>query len=200
MNGLRGMRALRTGREAAVTPQVRSTSVQVRMSVKVSGKYVSKGGNRGKWGNRTCGIGAYLCLGELTEHTAYARHGADGEHEIKSNLSGQRHFLDCPQDYDRNCQQAEVHGDVGDAQNRANEAIGQTLGRTVKLAGRDRIEAGPRWVALEKVQKEGGEGVGHKKAKERPMGDHPPVRGEAGKAHVEHDDGHFDDPNRNEED
>ena len=62
-----------------------------------------------------------------------------------------------------------------------------------EFAGRDGIEAGTWWFALKGDEKDAEEGVDDQGSEEGVMRNDPSGGGEAGQAHVEHGDGHFDD-------
>lgn len=76
----------------------------------------------------------------------------------------------------------------------------ETLWWVGELAGGDEVETRGIRMTLKDVREQCGGSVNDKKRKKGPMCDHPSFRSEAGDAHVETRDGHFDDPNRGDED
>ena len=105
--------------------------------------------------------------------------------------------LNLPEHDDRDRQQAKVHADVNDAEDRTQLAGRVTLWSSRELSCKDDVETGTGRLTLEDVQEKGKQGVNEKR-EEYPIGNHPSFGSEPGDAHVETGDGHLDNLNRDE--
>ncbi len=149
------------------------------------------------WKIRTGGVKAESCLSQLSQHAPDAGHGTKNEDNIHPELQPPMH-LHFPENNERHCEQAKVHDNVDDAEDGASVAISETLDRFVGLAGGYQVKSGSRWLALEYIHENCTEGVDHEDGEEGPIGDLPFAGCEGGEAHVEHNDRHLDDPDREE--